>query len=163
LRTFLSRIVAVAALILVVSPQTSHACDCLRQISFEEQVPYATVISGEVQSYGPKLPHGADLYATMVVKINNVIKGSFDHGTITLVGDRGYDCQDYIYSGIYSLGSKHLFVILPNERVQGLGHCSEPSLRIIDNKVHGFHIRAGKKVSYSNDYDEFIASIKASE
>ena len=156
----LLRTIFLTMVISLIGLQTSHACDCVYAGDFTEFSKGRTVIRGEIVSYGPKLSHGETLYATMVVSVKQVIKGSYAHRSVQFEGDPGNLCLTYVDSNQYSIGSEHLFILSSDEKTQGLLGCGEVSVAIVDGKVFSWELIDGEWKEYSVDYDDFIQAVK---
>ena len=139
----------------------SHACTCIYGGEFSKYSKEQTVIKGKVESYGPKLSHGQNLYETMTVSVGKVVQGSFSYPTIELIGDPGHLCLTYVDDETYPLGSEHLFIVLPEEKKQGLAGCGEVSVLIDGNVVKGRKLNDAEDqwIQYSEDYDKFIQAL----
>jgi hypothetical protein len=98
------------------------------------------VIRARIKSYGPRLTHGTTLYESMLVEVNEVVKGKYTGQEIVFLGDPGHLCRAYIDSEKFVVGSEHFISIASEESVQALGGCGESSVVIKGDFVEGVEL-----------------------
>ena len=140
---------------------TSIACSCLYAGKFSDYVAGDKgVVRATNMKYGPKLSHGGTLYESMFVEVTDVIKGEYNSKELTLLGDPGHLCRDYVNSMRFKIGSEHLISISSEEAIQPLGGCGESSVVIKDGKVEGVERKDNKNNKYSIDLNDLIKLLK---
>ncbi len=138
-------------------PSPSFACSCDYVGKFSEYtLGDKGIVRATVKEYGPKLPHGETLYESMTVEITDVIKGKYNNKKLTLLGDPGHLCRDYVDSTRFKVGTEHLISISSEKTTQPLGGCGESSVAIKDDQIVGVEWKDNKRNNYSMNLREFV-------
>lgn len=114
------KLVIISLILFFASSPFALACECKDMGDFAKFSQENIVIRGQVLTLEPQLEHGTDLYESMIVAVKEVIAGSFQHSEIKLNGDNGVSCLSYVDSQKYETRSEHLFILLNQEKEQGL-------------------------------------------
>lgn len=152
---------AVTVLILSYS-LPAMACTCSSAGNFTEaSTDTPLIIRGRVKKYGPQLSiqsvHSQspveNLFASMDVEVLEVIKGALEEDRLTLLGDPGNLCREYVSTQTFPLEGEFLFAIqTPENSEVALSSCGEFFLAIRDGAVHGTKWTQGKPKAYSIPY-----------
>lgn len=141
----------------VIASATAHACSCgIDGGSFFKFSEGQTVIRGTVESLGPPVDQVEGVRRSINVSVDEVVTGQFDEASVELLGDRGWDCLEYLNEKIYYPGSQHLFILFSNAPSQGLTVCGEASLQFEEDQVKGVRWGARGPREYSIAYDKYV-------
>jgi len=142
-------------------PSVSMACSCTYGGKFSEYSSKSKgVIRAKIKSYGPRLPHGETLYESMVVEVIEVIKGKYKNHKLTLLGDPGFLCRDYVNAKRFGIESEHLFSLANEKTTQPLGGCGESSVVIKGNIIEGNELIEDVYKPYTMSVADFIELLK---
>lgn len=118
------------------------------------------VVRAKVKSYGPRLPHGENLYASMEVELVAVIKGEYTAETFTILGDPGHLCRPYITPAKFKKGHEYLFALSKSkENPQGLSVCGEYWIKIDKELAKGQKLDKDGFANYSVNLNELLKQI----
>ncbi len=135
----------------------SFACSCSYAGNFKQYTAGDSgVVRATVIEYGPRLSHGQTLYESMRIEVTEVVKGEYNNKHLTLLGDPGHLCRDYIDSKRFGIGSEHLISISSEDTTQPLGGCGESSVAIKDGQVVGVELKNNQLIDYSMSLEEYI-------
>ena len=156
------RIVLIAAAVFVVAQSgDALACSCMSKGSFVEYVKQSDgVIRARVAGYGDKLSHGETLFESMTVDVVTVLKGDLRFESITLLGDPGFMCRDYVDSRNFVIGKEYLIALHTDESTQPFGGCGEAWLKLDDGIASGHQWNDGEWQEYSIPLVELLENLK---
>ena len=118
------------------------------------------VVRARVKSYGTRLSHGEDLYASMEVELVTVIKGEYQAEALTILGDPGHLCRPYITPRVFKKGHEYLFALgKSGEHSQGLSVCGEYWIEIDEDVARGHKLDKDGFTDYSVDLNELLEHI----
>ena len=138
----------------------SFSCSCSYAGNFVEYtLGKKGVVKATIKEFGQKLPHGKTLYESMTVEITEIIKGNYKGKQLTLLGDPGDLCRDYVDSRRFKIGSQHLILLSNENSSQPLDGCGESSVVIRNGKVEGVEWKDKKKIKYTIELNTFIKKI----
>ena len=139
----------------------TFACSCAWRGAFEQYAGNSpVVVRAKLVSYGKKLAHGDTLYASMRIKIVETIRGDISHTAITLLGDPGFLCRDYVDSRRHIIGETYLMALHNTDNEQPFGGCGEAWLRIDGDTAHGLTLTEQGWEKYSVAVTELIARLQ---
>lgn len=139
------------------------ACSCLWRGNFEEYAKTEhAVVKVRIIEYGPRLTHGDTLYASMRVKILKTLRGQVDSPIVTLMGDPGHLCREYIDSRHHIVGKEYLIILHSGESEQAFGGCGEAWLSLDGDTATGTRPGSGAAFeSYTISLKELTRRIAA--
>lgn len=161
-----SRVFLAASLVLcAMASSPAEACMCASDKPFLSVRGNADlVVRATVLSYGPRLEHGEDLFASMVLSVSDVLGGEEPAASVRVHGDPGNLCRPYVTPERFGLGTEYVLALdrlradeddnLPQ---YAISLCGTHWLEIIDGKVTG-QIR--RKKSESMSYEAFLERLQ---
>lgn len=148
------------ATILLFQASASLACSCIYGGEFAKNSRfYDGVVRAKVIEYGQR-HRGEAVYKSMIVEVTDVIKGTFNHTELELMGDLGYQCREYVDSRKFGIGKEFLFVIRNEEAVQELAGCGESSILVDGDTINGYKLTGDGYKPYSMSLDAMIEKMK---
>lgn len=133
------------------------ACSCAHMGIFHEYAGlHPIVIRGTVVGYGSTLRINENYFGTMVVAVDEVIKGSLTFKAVEFYGDTGMSCLRYISEDQYPPGSEHLFILQADTERQPLLGCGEVSVVIDGDRIIGSSPGTGGYSAYEMALEDLI-------
>ena len=156
-----SRFSVVLSVLFVFLSAQAWACSCAYRGDF---VDYAKgsegVIHAKIKRYGKKLSHGETLYSSMVVEVVAVITGGLEHDSITLLGDPGFLCRDYVDSQNFVIGAEFLIALHSTDARQSFGGCGEAWVVLDNDTIRGRSWATKGFRNYSLSLTELITQLQ---
>ena len=160
-QSYIIRTSIVLAALVVVIGNPASACSCAYKGDFLDYASVsASVVHARVVRFGGKLSHGETLYESMVVEVISVVTGNLEFDSLTLMGDPGLLCREYVDSRNFVIGKEYLIALHGNEAVQPFGGCGEAWLAVSGEFVEGRSFKEDGFKNYSLSIAEVLESLQ---
>ena len=130
--------------LMFVSAAAAYACDCFLHPKFADISHEVLIIRGTVQSHGTKPIDEEHSYPTMLISVEEVIRGEYSYEKVELLGDPGWECLASLDPSVFAVGEEFLFALGSEDFQQGLGGCAETYVNIDAGVIHGEYLRPAK-------------------